>query len=78
MLIYFVEKSIPFNSNDLNSNFIGGTEKVLINISNELAKINGIKVFSWEKIFRETNKIKFKKNLALFFIRLFELKERNN
>lgn len=49
MLIYFVEKSIPFNSNDLNSNFIGGTEKVLINISNELAKINGIKV----KVFNE-------------------------
>ena len=28
--IYFVEKSIPFNINDLNNNYIGGAEKILI------------------------------------------------
>ena len=35
--IYFLEKSIPFNSNDLNSPIIAGTEKTLINITNELS-----------------------------------------
>ena len=48
MRIFFLEKSIPFNSLDLNSNKIGGTEKVLINITNELAKYKNmqIKVFN--------------------------------
>ena len=48
MIIYFLEKSISFNADDLNSNIIGGTEKILINISNELAKDtnNQIKVFN--------------------------------
>ena len=51
MNIYFLEKSVPFNGNDLNSNFIGGTEKTLINISNELAKRSelNIKVFNGTK-----------------------------
>ena len=38
--IYFLEKSIPFNANDLNLSLISGTERTLINISNELAKDN--------------------------------------
>ena len=38
MKIFFLEKSIPFSSLDLNSDKIGGAEKILINISNELAK----------------------------------------
>ena len=55
MLIYFLEKSIPFNGNDLDSYKLGGTEKTLINISNELAKNNDLKV----KVFNENinNKI---------------------
>ena len=48
MKIFFLEKSIPFNSLDLNSNKIGGAEKILINITNELAKYKNmqIKVFN--------------------------------
>ena len=48
MKIFFLEKSIPFNSLDLNSFKIGGAEKILINISNELAKYKDfeIKVFN--------------------------------
>ena len=48
MKIFFLEKSIPFNSLDLNSDKIGGAEKILINISNELAKYKNmeIKVFN--------------------------------
>ncbi len=49
MLIYFVEKSIPFNANDFNSSKLGGTEKTLINISNELAKSDELKI----KVFNE-------------------------
>ena len=53
-LIYFIEKSFPFNSNDLNSNIVGGSEKTLINISNQLAKLENITV----KVFNNTkNKI---------------------
>ena len=46
--IYFVEKSIPFNANDLQAKMLGGTEKTLINIVNELGKNNNfiIKVFN--------------------------------
>ena len=51
MLIYFLEKSISFNGKDLNSSLIGGTEKVLINISNELAKRSNLEI----KVFNETN-----------------------
>ena len=36
MIIYFLEKSVNFNANDLNSSIIAGTEKTLINITNEL------------------------------------------
>ena len=36
--IYFIENSFNYNGSDLNSEKIGGSEKTLINISNELAK----------------------------------------
>jgi len=36
--IYFIENSISFTSNDINSNDIRGTEKALINLTSELAK----------------------------------------
>ena len=61
MLIYFIEKSIPFTANDLNSNFISGTEKVLINVSNELAKnykLN-IKVFNKTKQSQTINNVEW-------------------
>jgi len=48
--IYFIENSIQFNSLDLNTAKIAGSEKTLINISNELAKNNQFKI----KIFNNT------------------------
>ena len=66
MLIYFLENSIPFNATDINSPKIAGTEKTLINITNELAKNTNlsIKVFSvflsgfWDRSdFNEIDKI---------------------
>ena len=46
--IYFVEKTISFDSSDINSSTIAGSEKTLINITNELAKDENliIKVFN--------------------------------
>lgn len=46
--IYFVEKTIPFNASDFDKPIISGSEKTLINISNELAKNDkfDIKVFN--------------------------------
>ena len=52
MDIYFLENSIPFNGEDLNNEKISGTEKILINISNELGKIQNINV----KVFNKTTK----------------------
>ena len=54
--IYFIEKSIDFNSNDLNSNKIAGSEKTLINITNELSLYKNLEI----KVFNQTSKeIKF-------------------
>ena len=44
MKIYFVEKTIPFNSLDIDKPFISGSEKTLINISNELANYENLKI----------------------------------
>ena len=52
MKIFFLEKSIPFNSLDLNSFKIGGTEKILINISSELAKYKNLEI----KVFNNVEK----------------------
>ncbi len=54
--IYFIEKSIDFNSNDFNSNKIAGSEKTLINITNELSLYKNLEI----KVFNQTSKeIKF-------------------
>ena len=54
--IYFIEKSINFNSNDFNSNKIAGSEKTLINITNELSLYKNLEI----KVFNQTSKeIKF-------------------
>ena len=50
--IYFLENSFDYNASDLNSNKISGSEKTLINISNELGKIKDFKVF----VFNNTSK----------------------
>ena len=59
--IYFVEKSIPFNSNDINQSFIGGSEKTLINISNELGyfKHLTIKVFNRTNAYKKINNVEW-------------------
>ena len=50
--IYFIESSSDFNNSNLNSPFIGGAEKTLINITNELSKNDDIII----KIFNRTTK----------------------
>ena len=50
--IYFLENSFDYNGNDLNSASIGGSEKILINISNELAKNEKFII----KVFNNTSK----------------------
>ena len=59
--IYFVEKSIPFNSNDINQSFIGGSEKTLINISNELSNFKNltIKVFNKTRLNHKINNVEW-------------------
>ena len=51
MKIYFIEKSIPFDSLDIDKPFISGSEKTLINISNELGNYKNliVKVFNLTK-----------------------------
>lgn len=50
--IYFIESSISYNFSDLNSPHIGGSEKTLINITNELAKNKDLII----KVFNNCNK----------------------
>ena len=50
MKIFFLEKSTAFTGENLNDSTIGGTEKILINITNELAKNNDFEI----KIFNKT------------------------
>ncbi len=50
--IYFLENSFDYNGNDLNSSLIGGSEKTLINISNELSKDEKFII----KVFNNTSK----------------------
>ena len=59
MKIFFLEKSIPFSSLDLNSDKIGGAEKILINISNELAKYKNFEI----KVFNNVYKRKLLSNV---------------
>ena len=52
--IYFLEKSISFNKNNLNTSLIAGSEKTLINISSELAKNKLFKIKVFNKIENES------------------------
>jgi len=58
--IYFIEKSFPFNAGDLNKNFIAGSERILINLTNELSKINNLEI----EIFNLTKDIKIQGNTS--------------
>ncbi len=49
--IYFIENSFDYNGDDLNNMKIGGSEKTLINISNQLAKNDDLIV----KVFNNTS-----------------------
>ena len=59
MKIYFIERSIPFDSTDIDKPFIGGSEKTLINISNELANYENLLI----KVFNLTNSKKIINNV---------------
>ena len=57
--IYFIENSYDYNSDDLNSERIGGSEKTLINISNILAFDKNFEI----KVFNNTTKPKVINNV---------------
>mgnify|MGYP001202103116 CR=1 FL=1 len=59
--IYFVEKSVPFNCSDINQSFISGSEKTLINISNELGNFKNliIKVFNNTSVYKKINNVEW-------------------
>ncbi len=50
--IYFIENSFDYNALNLNDNIIAGSEKTLINITNELCKNNNLLI----KVFNNTTK----------------------
>ena len=58
--IYFIENSSSFDFSDLNSPYIAGSEKTLINITNELSKNKDLII----KVFNQCNKKKTKDNLV--------------
>ena len=49
--IYFIEDSFDYNGENLNDNFIAGSEKTLINITNELGKNKSLLI----KVFNKTS-----------------------
>ena len=58
--IYFIEKSTDFNSDDLSSFKIAGSEKTLINITNALGKKEHLDI----KVFNNTTKEKVSNNVS--------------
>ena len=58
--IYFIENSSSFDFSDLNSPYIAGSEKTLINITNELSKNKDLII----KVFNQCNKKKTMDNLV--------------
>ncbi len=57
--IYFIESSTDFNNSNLDSPLIAGSEKTLINITNELSKNSDLLI----KVFNETKQPVIKDNL---------------
>ena len=62
--IYFIENSFDYNALNINDNIIAGSEKTLINISNELSKNNNLLI----KVFNNTTKPKTINNVQWFNI----------
>ena len=58
--IYFIENSSSFNFSDLNSPHIAGSEKTLINITNELSKDKNLII----KVFNKSNKTSYLNNVS--------------
>ena len=52
--IYFIENSFDYNAQNLNDHTIAGSEKTLINITNELGKNDNLLI----KVFNNTTKSK--------------------
>ena len=69
--IYFIEKSTSFNISDLNSPDIAGSEKTLINISNELSKNENLSI----KVFNNTEKEYKHNNVQWLNINKINLKD---
>ena len=70
--IFFIESSINFNSHDLSSFKIGGSEKTLINIANSLAQNDNFEI----KVFNRTQNENFSNNVHWLNInRIYEFKE---
>ena len=69
--IYFIENSFNYNADNLNDKFIAGSEKVLINITNELAKDNNLII----KVFNNTSKPKIINNVHWLNISQIEKKK---
>ena len=57
--IYFIESSTDFNNSNLDSPLISGSEKTLINITNELSKNTDLII----KVFNKTKESLIKDNL---------------
>jgi len=69
--IYFIEKSTSFNILNLNSPHIAGSEKTLINISNELSKNENLSI----KVFNNTEKEYKNNNVQWLNINKINLKD---
>ena len=57
--IYFIEDSFDYNGENLNDDFIAGSEKTLINITNELGKNKNLLI----KVFNKTSVTKIINNV---------------
>tara|TARA_B100000795_G_scaffold151266_1_gene113323 strand:+ start:308 stop:1309 length:1002 start_codon:yes stop_codon:yes gene_type:complete len=62
--IYFIENSFDYNALNINDNIIAGSEKTLINITNELGKNNNLLI----KVFNNSTKPKTINNVQWFNI----------
>ena len=72
--IYFLENSFDYNANDLNNNNIGGSEKTLINISNELANNENFTI----KVFNNTSSTSIINNVSWMNINKIDKSDKAN
>ena len=69
--IYFIENSFNYHAENLNDNFIAGSEKTLINITNELGKNDNLLI----KVFNNTTKPKIINNVQWLNISQIEVND---